>query len=84
MCLFILLNLSLLPAVISLVVLGCSLVFILLTLITYFFTWKTHQSSFSNGKLDVVNSSIYRTVDGAHFCDDDLDLAKLDELSTLV
>ena len=84
MCLFIVLNLSLLPAIVSLLVLGCSLIFILLTLITYFFTWKTNQSSFSNGKLDVINSSIYRTVDATHFCDDDLDLAKIDELSTLV
>ena len=78
MCLFILLNLSLMPAIISLVILGFGLVFILLTLLTYFSVW---QSSQIDGGL---NSSIYHTVDATHVCDDEIDLTKTDELSTLV
>lgn len=73
MCFFILLNLSLLPAIISLVILGAGLIFILLTLLTYFSIWQNNPSM-----------SIYHTVDAMHFYDDDFDLTKADELSTLV
>ncbi len=77
MCLFILLNLSLMPAIISLIILGFSLIFILLTLLTYFSIWQTNQ-------LGGLNSSIYHTVDATHICEDEIDLTKTDELSTLV
>ncbi|CAF0997655.1 unnamed protein product [Rotaria sordida] len=81
MCLFILLNMSLIPAVTSLIVLGFGLIFILMTLLTYFSTW---QNNTFDGKLGGMNSSIYHTIDATHSCDDDIDIAKTDELSTLV
>lgn len=66
------------PAIIALLILGCGLIFILLTLITYFFLWQNNQ-------IGGLNSSIYHTIDGTHLChDDDIDLTKTDELSTLV
>jgi len=77
MCLFILLNLSLIPAIISLIILGFGLIFILLTLFTYFSIWQNHQ-------IGGLNSSIYHTVNATHICDDEIDLTKTDELSTLV
>ncbi|CAF3396290.1 unnamed protein product [Rotaria socialis] len=81
MCFFILLNLSLIPAIVSLVVLGFGLIFILMTLLTYFVTWQNDRI---DGKLGGMNSSIYHTIDATHLCDDDIDLVKTDELSTLV
>ncbi|CAF1196685.1 unnamed protein product [Rotaria sp. Silwood1] len=81
MCLFILLNMSLIPAITSLIVLGFGLIFILMTLLTYFLTWQNNKF---NGKLGGINSSIYHTIDGTHICDGDIDIAKTDELSTLV
>jgi len=85
MCLFILLYMSLIPAIISLVVLGLGLIFILITLLTYFSTWQNNNLPTTNGKLTGLNSSVYHTA-GANFLgdDDDIDLAKADELSTLV
>ncbi len=81
MCVFILLNMSMIPAIISLGVLGFGLVFILITLLTYFALWQDNNL---NGKIGGINSSIYHTVDATHICDDEIDLAKTDELSTLV
>ncbi|CAF2846872.1 unnamed protein product [Rotaria sp. Silwood2] len=81
MCLFILLNMSLIPAITSLIVLGFGLIFILMTLLTYFSTWQNNKF---DGKLGGINSSIYHTIDATHVCDDDIDIAKTDELSTLV
>jgi hypothetical protein len=78
MCLFILL---LMPAIISLIALGFGLIFILMTLLTYFSVW---QNNSFDGKLGGINSSIYHTVDGTYLCDDQIDLTKTDELSTLV
>jgi hypothetical protein len=75
---------SLIPAIISLIILGFGLIFILLTLLTYFSTWQNNNSLTTNGKLTDINSSIYQTVGASHLCDDDIDLAKADELSTLV
>ena len=72
---------SLMPAIISLIVLGFGLVFILMTLLTYFSTW---QSNNFGGKLGGINSSIYHTADATHICDEEVDIAKTDELSTLV
>lgn len=68
---------SLISAIISLIVLGLGLIFILMTLLTYFSTWQY-------GKVGGMNSSIYHTIDATHICDDDIDIAKNDELSTLV
>jgi hypothetical protein len=68
---------SLMPAIISLIVLGFGLVFIFLTLLTYFSIWQNNQ-------LGGLNSSIYHTIDATHICDDEIDLTKTDELSTLV
>lgn len=81
MCIFILLNMSLIPAIVSLSLLGFGLIFILLTLLTYVSSW---QQSHFEGKLGGMNASIYHTVDATHVCDDELDLVKTDELSTLV
>ncbi|UJR15130.1 hypothetical protein I4U23_002095 [Adineta vaga] len=81
MCIFILLNMSLIPAIVSLGILGCGLIFILLTLLTYVSLW---QNLHIDGKLGGMNASIYHTVDATHVCDDEIDLAKTDELSTLV
>jgi multisubunit Na+/H+ antiporter MnhC subunit len=79
MCLFILLNMSMVPAIVALSILGFGLLLILLTLLTYFFTWST-----KNGELTGLDSSIYHTVDATHLCDADIDVAQADELSTLV
>ncbi|CAF4585838.1 unnamed protein product [Rotaria sp. Silwood2] len=84
MCLFILLNMTLIPAIISLLVLGLGLIFILLALLTYFSTWQHNNFSTTNEKLAGINSSIYRTVDMNHLGEDDIDLTKADEISTLV
>jgi hypothetical protein len=66
------------PAIISLIILGFGLIFILLTLLTYCSIWQTHQ-------LGGLNSSVYHTVDATHICgDEEIDLTKTDELSTLV
>jgi len=73
MCLFILLNMSLIPAIISLIILGCGLIFILFTLLTYFST--TNQR---------LNSNMYQSVTTKLQTDDDIDILKADELSTLV
>ncbi|CAF1667784.1 unnamed protein product, partial [Adineta ricciae] len=81
MCIFILLNMSLIPAIISLSVLGFGLLFILMTLLTYVSLW---QNIHLNGKYGGMNASVYHTVDATHVCDDEIDLAKTDELSTLV
>ena len=81
MCLFILLNMSLVPAIVSLIVLGLGLIFILTTLLTYFATW---QRSSARGKPSTSHSSMYHPVDVIHLCEDEIDLAKADELSTLV
>ena len=78
MCLFILLNMSLIPAIISLAILGFGLIFILITLLTYFSTGQNQNISIVNGKSTELNPTIY------HPNDDDIDLAKADELSTLV
>jgi Tfp pilus assembly protein PilV len=75
---------SLIPAIISLVVLGVGLIFILLTLLTYFSTWQNNQLSTTNEKLTGLNSSVYHTIGANILNDDDIDLAKADELSTLV
>ncbi|CAF0908569.1 unnamed protein product [Adineta steineri] len=80
MCLFILLNMSLIPAIISLIILGLGLIFILITLLTYFSTMKNNNFSSING----MNSSMYHTIASNPLNDDDIDLAKADELSTLV
>ncbi len=84
MCLFILLYMSLIPAIISLVVLGLGLIFILITLLTYFSTLQNNNFSTTNRQLTGLNSSIYHTVGATFLGDDDIDLAKADELSTLV
>lgn len=86
MCLFILLNMSIIPAIISLIVLGIGLVFILMTLLTYFSTWKNQNLPITNEKLiGGINSAVYQTVGTTTlFNDDEIDLVKVDELSTLV
>ncbi len=84
MCLFILLTMSLIPAIISLIVLGLGLIFILITLLTYFSTWQNKNLPTINEKLIGLNSSIYNTAGANLLGDDDIDLAKADELSTLV
>ncbi|CAF0997600.1 unnamed protein product [Rotaria sordida] len=85
MCLFILLNMTLIPAIISLLVLGLGLIFILLALLTYFSAWQNNNFSTTNDKLAGINSSIYRTVGMTHLGgEEDIDLAKADEISTLV
>lgn len=86
MCLFILLNMSIIPAIISLIVLGIGLVFILMTLLTYFSTWKNQNLPITNEKLiGGINSAVYQTVGTTNlFNDDEIDLVKVDELSTLV
>lgn len=84
MCLFILLNMSLIPAIISLVVLGLGLIFILMTLLTYFSTWQNNNLSTSNEKLAGQNPTMYHTIGVNLLGDDDIDLTKVDELSTLV
>jgi hypothetical protein len=75
---------SLIPAIISLVVLGLGLIFILITLLTYFSTLQNNNFSTTNRQLTGLNSSIYHTVGATFLGDDDIDLAKADELSTLV
>jgi hypothetical protein len=70
---------SLIPAIISLIILGFGLIFILITLLTYLLTWQNNMYL-----LGGINSSIYHTFDATHLCDDEIDLAKTDELSTLV
>ena len=72
---------SLMPAIISLIGLGFGLIFILMTLLTYFSIWQNHNM---DGKLGGMNSSIYHTVDATYLCDDHIDFVKTDELSTLV
>ncbi len=67
---------SLIPAIISLIILGFGLIFILMTLLTYF--------SRMDGNFHGNNSSIYHTDGANHLSEDDIDLAKADELSTLV
>ena len=84
MCLFILLNMSLVPAIVSLVVLGLGLIFILTTLLTYFATWQRSTSNSARGKSSTSHASMYHPVDVIHLCEDEIDLAKADELSTLV
>ncbi|CAF3659427.1 unnamed protein product [Rotaria sp. Silwood1] len=84
MCLFILLNMSLIPAIISLIILGLGLIFILLALLTYFSTWQNNHFSIKNEKLSNINSSIYRTIGMTQLNQDDIKLAKADEISTLV
>lgn len=84
MCLFILLNMSLIPAVVSLVILGLGLIFILLTLLAYFSTMKKSNFAGVHGKLDGLTASLYRTADLTPPADDDIDVSKVDELSTLV
>jgi len=76
---------SLIPAIISLVVLGLGLIFILITLLSYFSTWQNKNFSTTNEKLTGLNSSsIYHTVGATLLGDDDIDLTKANELSTLV
>jgi len=75
---------SLIPAIISLVVLGLGLIFILITLLTYFSTLQNNNFSTTNRQLTGLNSSVYHTVGATFLGDDDIDLAKADELSTLV
>ncbi len=84
MCLFILLNLSLIPAIVSLVVLGLGLIFILITLLTYFSTWQKHHLPVNDEKFAGLNASIYHSIGANLLADDDIDLSKADELSTLV
>ncbi|CAF3757151.1 unnamed protein product [Rotaria socialis] len=84
MCLFILLNMTLIPAIISLAILGLGLTFILITLLTYFAAWQNNNFSTTNDKLAGINSIIYRNIGVNHIGEDDIDLAKADELSTLV
>ncbi|CAF4892160.1 unnamed protein product [Rotaria sp. Silwood1] len=84
MCLFILLNMSLIPAIISLIILGLGLIFILLALLTYFSTWQNNHFSIKNEKLSNINSSLYRTIGMTQLNQDDIKLAKADEISTLV
>ncbi|UJR31555.1 hypothetical protein I4U23_019042 [Adineta vaga] len=84
MCFFILLNMSLIPAIVSLVILGFGLIFILCTLLTYFSTIKTNNFTAVNDKVDLMNSSSYQVTTSNHLNEYDIDLAKTDELSTLV
>lgn len=84
MCLFILLNMTLIPAIISLVILGLGLIFILLTLLTYFATWQTTNFSTTHDKLTGINSTVYHSIGMNDIGVNDIDLAKADELSTLV
>jgi hypothetical protein len=74
MCLFILLNLSLLPALFALLVLAFGLFFILMTLLTYFFTWRSQTMTFAMEKLPAL---VYQNTEGTHLCE-------IDEFSTLV
>ena len=64
---------SMVPAIVALSILGIGLLLILLTLLTYFFTWST-----KNGELTGMDPSIYHTIDA------DIDVAPEDQLSTLV
>lgn len=82
MCLFILLNMSFIPAIISLVVLGIGLVFILLTLLTYFTSWPNPSIRSNHEKSPDINATIYQPVN--MFNEENVDPAKSDELSTLV
>ena len=79
---------SLIPAIISLVVLGLGLIFILITLLTYFSTWKKTNFSIQNEKLIDISSPIYHShqqpINVNHLNEDDNDLTNADELSTLV
>ncbi|CAF1043831.1 unnamed protein product [Adineta ricciae] len=84
MSFFILLNMSLIPAIVSLIILGFGLIFILFTLLAYFLTIKTNNHSTLNGKFDTMSSSLHQTTTSNHLNEDDIDLTKADELSTLV
>jgi hypothetical protein len=86
MCLFILLNMTVIPAIISLIVLGLGLIAILITLLTYFSTWQNNPNKISttNGKITGTNSSAYHSAGAAHLSDDVIDLTNADEFSTLV
>jgi uncharacterized membrane protein len=84
MCLFILMHVSIIPAIISLIVLGSGLVFILLTLITYFFTWQQASRTHNNGKSSYFDSIHAHLIGISSVYDDDIDLTKAEERSTLV
>jgi len=76
---------SLIPAIISLIVLGFGLIFILATLLTYFSSFGQNPNiPLTNGKSTDRNPTLYHPVGGNLSGDDDIDLAKADELSTLV
>ena len=74
---------SLIPAIISLIVLGIGLIFILFTLLTYFSSWQNNNITTINEKLTGINS-VYHSVGGTHLGEDIIDLANADEFSTLV
>jgi hypothetical protein len=74
MCLFILLHMSFVPALISLIVLGGSLCYTLLILLSYFLTWKRHVSSMDRRSLDAAQLIV----------DESDSRIKDDEFSTLV
>ncbi|CAF0754362.1 unnamed protein product [Didymodactylos carnosus] len=76
MCLYILLSMSLIPAIISLTILGLGLILILITLISHLSRWQTR--SVINTKIGVTP---YKT--DSQSADGEL-YAKTDELSTLV
>ena len=84
MCLFILLNMSLIPAIISLVVLGIGLIFILITLLTYFTSWPKPSIPSGNEKPTDFNASIYQPVNTNIPNEENADIVKANELSTLV
>ena len=84
MCLFILLNMSLIPATISLMVLGLGLIFILLTLLAYFSTLQENSSSIIDENSTDTDPSTYPNVSATDSNEDDIDFTKANELSTLV
>lgn len=75
---------SLIPAIISLVVLGIGLIFILITLLTYFSSWPKPSIPSGNEKPSDCNASIYQPVHTDIPNDENADTVKADELSTLV
>lgn len=84
MCLFILLTMSLIPAIISLIVLGLGLIFILFTLLTYFTSWPNPSIRSNHEKSSDINAGIYQPVNINISNEENMNLAKSDELSTLV
>ncbi|CAF4900148.1 unnamed protein product, partial [Rotaria magnacalcarata] len=65
---------TLIPAIISLAILGLGLTFILITLLTYFAAWQNNNFSTTNDKLAGINSIIYRNIGLKYIGEDDIDL----------